>query len=643
MKRFKAQQICLLFILILSSFFISGCGGDWTGHWFPSDTTAPTVTAVVPLNNATGVPVNTKIITAAFSEAMNPATLNAASFTLACPAGTPVTGVVTYQAAGNLATLTLPALPNLPENTLCTATITAAAADPAGNHLAANYVWTFRTGLTPDTTRPRVTITSPVTTIPGPTPGVPTNTAVTAVFTEDMDPATITAASFTLTGPGTTPVPGATIPVTYVVGSRTAIFWPAAALASGTTYTATITTAATDLAGNALAGNQAPPLPAASNYVWTFTTAAVVPPSSITVLSISPIAGAGGVCPSATINATFTVPSGLRIDPLSLIAGTTFIVTGPAPAITAVSGSVALDIATGRIATFTPLNPLAVGTYTVTIKGGAGGVKDLAIPANTMLNDFRVPAWTFTVVPATGVCLPQIPLNSAAPFGALSCAALSGSTLGPTGTTVNGDIGTTLTHTSITNFVGGGPPATPGIVNGTIYASDLPTAGNTTSATAVADAHLAFLAAQTVGVTGAVIPTSDLGAIAGFGPPAVPGTFYPGAYQSGTSIAISTAMTLDPKGDANAVWIFYAPSTLITSGTGNIILLPPAQAKNVFWVVGSSATLGAPAFSGNILAGVAISVTTVGVTVDGRLLTSGPTCAAVTWDAHLHTVNVPAP
>jgi hypothetical protein len=603
-----------------------------------ADNTAPTVTAVVPLNNATGVAINTKKITAAFSEPMDPATLTTASFTLSC--GGPITGggAVTYQLAGSVATLPLPAA-DLQADTLCTATITTAAEDLAGNALASNYVWTFRTGLTRDTTRPRVTSTFPATTIPGPTTGVPANTAITATFNEDMSPATINAASFTLTGPGTTPVAGVSVPVTYVIGGRTATFTPAAPLTAGTTYTATITTAATDLANNALAGNQAA-LPAASNYLWTFTVVAAVPPAHITVASVFPVNLAPAVCPGSSISATFTVPSGLKIDPATVVAGTTFIVTGPSPAVTAVDGSVALD-ATGRIATFTPLSTLAVGTYTATIKGGAIGVKDLALPQNTMVSD-RI--WTFTVVPATGVCLAPIPLNSAAPFGSLSCAALSGSTMGPTGTTVNGDIGTTLTHTSITNFVGGGTPATPGIVNGTIYASDLPNPGDLTSATAVADAYLAFQAAQTVGATGTVIPTSDLGAIAGFGPnPLTPGTFKAGAYASGSSIAISTAMTLDPQGDANAVWIFYAPTTLTTSGTGNIILLAPAQAKNVFWVVGSSATLGAPAFSGNILAATAISVTTTGVTVDGRLLVSGPTCAAVTWDAHLHTLNVPAP
>ena len=82
--------------------------------------------------------------------------------------------------------------------------------------------------------------------------------------------------------------------------------YPAAVLAAGQTYTATVTTAATDLAANQLAGNQAA-LPAASNYVWTFTTAAAVPAANITVTTVKPIAAAVGVCPSATVNATFTM------------------------------------------------------------------------------------------------------------------------------------------------------------------------------------------------------------------------------------------------------------------------------------------------------------------------------------------------
>ena len=83
--------------------------------------------------------------------------------------------------------------------------------------------------------------------------------------------------------------------VSYSIGTRTALFTPNALLTVGAIYTATITSAATDLAGNALAGNQAV-LPAASSYVWTFTAAAAAAPSNVSVQSTNPAAAATGVC-----------------------------------------------------------------------------------------------------------------------------------------------------------------------------------------------------------------------------------------------------------------------------------------------------------------------------------------------------------
>ena len=83
--------------------------------------------------------------------------------------------------------------------------------------------------------------------------------AANATFSKAMDPSTITTATFAVTGPGTTPVAGK---VSYDVPTRIATFTPASALADSTTFTATITTGAKDLAGNALA----------SNFVWSFTT-----------------------------------------------------------------------------------------------------------------------------------------------------------------------------------------------------------------------------------------------------------------------------------------------------------------------------------------------------------------------------------
>jgi hypothetical protein len=109
MKRVKARQTYSLFILLLSGFLIAGCGdGAKNGHWLPggaastADVTRPTVTAVLPLDNAVGVARNTKI-TAAFSEAMAPLTLidntidNTTTFTVTDNAsGLLVPGTVTY-------------------------------------------------------------------------------------------------------------------------------------------------------------------------------------------------------------------------------------------------------------------------------------------------------------------------------------------------------------------------------------------------------------------------------------------------------------------------------------------------------------------------------------------------------------------
>ncbi|MDO8596112.1 MAG: Ig-like domain-containing protein, partial [Sulfuricaulis sp.] len=153
MNKFESYSRFLTwFIALLLSALAAGCGGGGGGGRDPIlgigdiAALAPTVTAVAPLRNATGVPTNTKIITAAFSNAMDPATLTTASFTLACPAGTPVTGAVTYVAADNAATLTLPAAPNLPPSTVCTATVTTGAKDTIGIPLAGNFAHHVETG-----------------------------------------------------------------------------------------------------------------------------------------------------------------------------------------------------------------------------------------------------------------------------------------------------------------------------------------------------------------------------------------------------------------------------------------------------------------------------------------------------------------
>ena len=104
---------------------------------------------------------------------------------------------------------------------------------------------------------PTVTLTAPA----DAAAGILTNTTITVTFSKAMDPATLTETTFTLTGPDATPVSG-----TVISAGATATFTPVGDLARNTTYTATITTGAKDLAGNALA----------SNYIWDFQTTTIV-------------------------------------------------------------------------------------------------------------------------------------------------------------------------------------------------------------------------------------------------------------------------------------------------------------------------------------------------------------------------------
>jgi hypothetical protein len=112
-------------------------------------------------------------------------------------------------------------------------------------------------------------------------------------------------------------------------------------------------------------------------------------------------------------------------------------------------------------------------------------------------------------------------------------------------------------------------------------------------------------------------------------------TVMPGVYTSPAgTFGITGAVTLDAGGDPDAVFIFRATSTLITASASRVKLVNGAQASNVFWVVGTSATLGTySVLRGNVLALASITVTT-GTTVDGRLLAH---TGAVTLDTNVIT------
>jgi hypothetical protein len=111
-------------------------------------------------------------------------------------------------------------------------------------------------------------------------------------------------------------------------------------------------------------------------------------------------------------------------------------------------------------------------------------------------------------------------------------------------------------------------------------------------------------------------------------------TLTPGVYTSASSLGLSGQLTLDAQGNPNAVFVFQAGSSLIVGSGSQVNLIGGAQACDVFWQVGSSATIGtSSAFVGNILALTSITMTT-GATLQGSALARN---GAVTLDTNTIT------
>ena len=113
-------------------------------------------------------------------------------------------------------------------------------------------------------------------------------------------------------------------------------------------------------------------------------------------------------------------------------------------------------------------------------------------------------------------------------------------------------------------------------------------------------------------------------------------TLVSGTYNSASSLGLTGTLTLDAQGDPNAVFVFQAGSTLTTASSSSVSLINGAQACNVFWQVGSSATLGTNStLVGHVLALTSITATT-GATINGSLLARN---GAVTLDTNTITNN----
>lgn len=337
-----------------------------------------------------------------------------------------------------------------------------------------------------------------------------------------------------------------------------------------------------------------------------FTGASVTPTPGVVVWSV--VAGGGTINASTGLFTAGATPGTFTSTVVATCRGisataTVIVTAGPLATITVTPNPATLAInaqqqftavgrdAGGNVVAITPVWSVVNGGGTINASTGlfnAGGA------TGTFTNTVRATSGTIfgsATVIVTSPATPIVNLGTAAPFGILA-----GSTVTCAGApgTVNADVGISP-GSAITGF----PPC---VVTGTQHLADAIAAQAQVDLTAAYNT-LAGLPC------GTVIGTANIGGT----------TRAAGVYCSASSILVTGDLTLDGGGDLNATFVFQAGSTLTTAG--NIILINGAQAKNVYWQVGSSATLaGGPAtWRGNILALTSITLNN-NVTLIGRAL-----------------------
>ncbi|MEI7504350.1 MAG: Ig-like domain-containing protein [Paludibacter sp.] len=653
-------------IIILSVVLFAGCRND--DYVAIDGGPCPIVVSTTPVRNATLVgrseaPTSqqvrrTTLVTAKFNKKIDAKTINGSSFIVKVTGGSILAGTVSYSDADSTATFTVSG--KFVDNTTFEARVTTAVKDLMGNALQTDYVWAFSTGTT---ILPVLLAADPSNLMTG----VSINKTITATFSVPMDQSTITTSSFTLKN-GVTSVPGV-VSTTGAVAS----FDPTSALIPNTVYTASISKLVLNQDGSAIA----------KDTTWTFTTTPIAPkvnttnPTNLAInvpLNTSVTAIFSDVMNTSTINtSTFTIKVGAvnvlgvvsysgntatfnpLVDFLPNVVYTATVTTGAKNSIgttlakdtvwTFATGdftpvvlftdpmnldsevaldksisatfNVAMDAATltnstftlkaggstisgvvsyaGVTATFNPSSNLVAGTtYTATINKGAKSITN-----KLMDSDF---SWSFST-PLT-VTVQFVNMGTVSRFAIISGVGVSNNA----GASVINDLDVGIypgARSSVTGF----PPAT--IINGNIFAADDGFAVAAMLKQAKLDLVAAYLFAEGSTAKAPITVSGNQGGK----------TLTPGIYKSTSTLSVDGSdLTLDAQGDLNAYWVFQIASSFTTTTGGNIKLTGGAQAKNIFWQTGSSATIGTyTTFYGSILALQSITLDSYAV-VTGRML-----------------------
>lgn len=426
--------------------------------------------------------------------------------------------------------------------------------------------------------------------------GVMNNVVIT--FSEAMNPLTVNKDTFTITGPYNKVIDG------VITSDSTKKIWtfnPVSSLKFNTLYNLKVTTEAKGVSGNALV----------KNFLWSFTTSY----------------GSGGGSSGGTSDGGTTPVVPVVIPVLTTITSTPItasLLVGTTKQLTAIG----LDQNNNSFATTIFYNTSNSSVATVNSSGFVTAIA-LGNATITSFNGTVNDTTLISVIELTGCPVVSVDLGTAGDFAVLSKAGIS--TTGVT--SIVGDMGVSpIDSTAITGFGlimdASNTFSTSSLVvaPGKIYAPDYIGPPSTTEpkmTTAIGDMGTAYTTANGLAACVNELGAGDIGGM----------TLAPGVYKWGTDLNIPTDVTL--SGSATDVWVFQIAGKLDLAPAKHITLIGGAQAKNVYWIVGDTTTLGTTSvFNGNIVDQTNIALLT-GATLNGRALAQ----TAVTLDANAVTIQ----